>query len=353
MKNNDLSLIFHPFYYDWEKYPIRGVDRYNFELLRNLRKLNFDPLVLDSGFIKNHVEGVVKELIFPLKLLSKRCRVYHATHPMGAKWALMMNKKPLITTIHDLLPFHFQGKYNDWGIKYKVKTFSIKIAAQKSDHLVVGFNSSKDFLINNCGVNPERISIINYGIDHETYFPDKKKKATDEKIIFFVGELSLAKGVDTLIKAAHILIQKDSKLRLILGSNGKDREMLVQLTKDLNISGRVEFVGRIREEDLPQFYRSADISVFPSRYGFGLASLEAFACGTPAIAGKTFDALDFIDDERILVDPEDAEELAHKMSKILYDDSLRNELISEGIVMAKRYSWERMTKEMIDLYNRF
>ena len=57
-RDNNFSLIFHPFYHDWIRYPIRGVDRYNYELLRNMKRLQLDPVVLDSGFVRNHIEGI-------------------------------------------------------------------------------------------------------------------------------------------------------------------------------------------------------------------------------------------------------------------------------------------------------
>lgn len=351
---NKLSLIFHPFYYNWEKYPVRGIDRYNYELYRNLKKQGLQFEILHSGYVKNHIDGIIKEIIFPLKSIFKKSRLYHATHPLGAKWAIITRKRPLITTIHDLVPIRHQGHLNDWGLKYKVKSWSIVFSAKYSDYIIVPFQSSKNILVNNYNINAEKISIINYGIDHNKYFPENpKRKEKREKIIFFVGELAKAKGVDTLIKATNILIQKNQDIKLALGSNGKDKELLIRMVKEFNIEDRVDFLGRIPENELPNYYRNSDISVFPSRYGFGLATLEAMACGIPAVVGKSLDAIDFINDDRMLTNPDNPEELAVKIENILYNDKLRKELIDYGIKKASEYSWEKMAIETTKIYNRF
>ncbi|MBU4484894.1 glycosyltransferase family 4 protein, partial [bacterium] len=215
--SKDIALIFHPFFYDWEKYPIRGIDRYNYELLRNYKKMGIDPSLLDSGYVKNHIDGIVKEIVFPFKLIFNGKKLYHATHPMGAKWAILTRRRPLITTIHDLIPFVHQGQLSDWGLKYKMKSLSIIWAAKYSDHVIVPFKSSKDMLVNDYNIDPNKISIVNYGIDHQKYFPVESKKVKDHKTIFFVGELAFAKGVDTLIKATGELIRKDQNIELVLG----------------------------------------------------------------------------------------------------------------------------------------
>jgi glycosyltransferase involved in cell wall biosynthesis len=79
--------------------------------------------------------------------------------------------------------------------------------------------------------------------------------------------------------------------------------------------------------------------VFPSRYGFGLSSLEAMACGTPVVVAATLDAPEFIADAGLLVKPGDADDLSSSIGRILAEPSLRDELSAKGIARAAQYSW--------------
>jgi len=103
--------------------------------------------------------------------------------------------------------------------------------------------------------------------------------------------------------------------------------------------GGVEFLGFVPETDLAELYASAALMVFPSRYGFGLSSLEAMACGTPVVVAATLDAPEFVSDAGLLVTPGDADELAASIERILAEPALREELSTKGIARAAQYSW--------------
>ncbi len=125
VKNNkSICIIVHPHYWDFEKYPFRGIDRYNYELIKGLRKRGLNIKILDSGYIKSNWAGALKELIFPFRLIWERADIFHACHPMGAKWAILLRKKPLVTFIHDLVPMVYRHGEYDSGLKYIFKRWN-------------------------------------------------------------------------------------------------------------------------------------------------------------------------------------------------------------------------------------
>ena len=93
-------------------------------------------------------------------------------------------------------------------------------------------------------------------------------------------------GLDNLIKAIYFANKQDNKLHLTIGGDGPEKEYLKNFAKDLGITKQITFTGFIPFEELPKYYGAADFFVMPTRNleGFGLATVESLACGTPVIA---------------------------------------------------------------------
>jgi len=154
-----------------------------------------------------------------------------------------------------------------------------------------------------------------------------------------VGEVSRSKGVDVVLNAFAQVKKTIPDAELVIGGKGRDRAELEELSRSLGLTG-VEFSGFVPEADLPELYASAAVMLFPSRYGFGLSSLEAMASGTPVVVARTLDAPEFISDAGLMVTPGDAQELASSITRILTEPALREELSTKGIARAAQYSWQ-------------
>jgi glycosyltransferase involved in cell wall biosynthesis len=341
-----LGVIVHPHYWDFAKYPFRGIDRYNDELIKGLRRLGVELEVYDSGYIKTNAEGALKELLFPLRFFGKQARCYFCPHSMGAKWALLLGKKPVVTVIQDLLPFAYaEGQY-DSAAKYFFKRRAIELSVKKSDRLIVAYPSTKQEVVERFGVDPDKIVVIPYGIDHTRFSPEPVKKRSPRRVLF-LGEAIRGKGADTVLHAFKRLRTRFPDVELKMGSRGAELEYLKQLSVELGIADRTEFLGRVPDDELPGLYRSADVFVFPSRHGFGLPTIEAMACGVPTVSGKNFDAIDFVGDAGLLADPNSSDDVADLVGKLLDDDALWMTYRERGLARASQFSWDRMAKETL------
>ena len=125
--------------------------------------------------------------------------------------------------------------------------------------------------------------------------------------------------------------------------------MIEELSRELGVAD-VTFMGFVPEAELPDYYSTATIMVFPSPCGFGLSSLEAMACGTPVIVAATLDAPEFIGDAGVLVRPSDPDDLARAVVQLLSDRELYRTLEEKGKERARMFSWERMADEVLTLY---
>jgi alpha-1,3-rhamnosyl/mannosyltransferase len=342
-----VGLIAHP--YSTRGDTGRGGDRYVSELVSGLTTLDVPLRVLDSGFITSFAAGILKEIQFPWRLWREKATLFHATSPVGAKTALALGKRPLVTTIHDVLPLYYKGQY-DFGPKMHFKAACIRMAAKHSDQIIVPYPAIRDALLERTDVDPSRLHLIAYGANSTLFGPGSVVKPGIPRLLF-VGEVGRNKGVDTLLEAFRVLLDRGVETRLtIAGGWGPESEGLQAYAARLRLDEMATFAGYVPDSELPQLYRSASVFVFPSRYGFGLPTLEAMACGTPTVSGDCFDAADFVGDAGLLVPPGDAAALADAVEKILTDENCRSTLIKRGYRQAERFTWERTARETCAVY---
>ncbi len=334
-RDYELGLICYPFYPT--KDSGRGVDRYCYELIENLRgssphlRLN----VIEQGSSIGAWPAAKKLLRLAAKLGTLRSDVYHAVSTPAGAAAILAGKQRVVVTIHDLLPFQVTS-YNP-SLKSAYARWCTTLCVKRADALIAPFSVTKDELIAAHGAEASKIHVVNYGLDHGTYYP-RPAVARDPRKVLYVGELSRAKGVDVLLQAFAALKTHVPDAKLVLGGKGRDRELLEGMARAC-APNDVAFLGFVPEAQLAELYASAAVMVFPSRYGFGLSSLEAMACGTPVIVSATLDAPEFMADAGLLVKPEDATDLAQSMRRLLQDDALREDYSKRGIARAARYSW--------------
>jgi len=344
-------LICYPYYSS--KHTGRGHDRYIFELSEGIKRLHPDlgPRLLHQGFSKSMTRAALKQPRLIADLLRTKADLYHAMSPIGGATAAILRKHPLVVIIHDLVPFHYSGEYDN-PIKYKYYRICTRICAKKSDAVIVPYEVTKRELIERFKLPESKIHVVNYGVDHATYFPRNSKSRGEKatKTILYIGEVSRSKGVDALLRAYSIVEQKMDGVELVIGGKkSKDKVMLDDLAQELCIK-RVTFLGYVPEEELPQRYSSADVMVYPSRAGFGLSTLEAMSCGTPVVVGATLDAPEFVSDAGVLVDPDDTEQMAQAILKTISDVKVAEQLSAKAVERAKSFSWENTANGTAGVY---
>ncbi len=114
---------------------------------------------------------------------------------------------------------------------------------------------------------------------------------------------------------------------------------------------RIKYLGFVQDNRLFELYQRASLFVFPSFYeGFGLPPLEAMALGCPVVASNTSSLPEVVGDAALTFDPNNSEELAVLMLKVLNDKNLSAEFIRRGIERAKLFSWENSAKQLKDIF---
>lgn len=204
---------------------------------------------------------------------------------------------------------------------------------------------------------PGDYTIIPNGIDlpHFSREVTPLEQFCDGKLnILFVGRMEKRKGFKYLLGAYEKVKRELPQCRLIVvGPRDRSYRKYQKIAAKRNLRD-VVFAGYVSYEDLPRYYKSADIFCSPATKweSFGLVLLEAMAVGKSTIASNIVGYADVISDgvDGLLVKPEDEKALASAILRLLQDGPLRERMGEMGKVKAGDYSWERVAQQVMDYY---
>jgi D-inositol-3-phosphate glycosyltransferase len=214
-----------------------------------------------------------------------------------------------------------------------------------------------------------KVVVIPPGVDLDLFHPHPAPEARtrvglpkDAQMVLFVGRIERLKGLETLLRAAALLQERGflspaCPCVMVIGGDPdtpqEEMSYLQELRESLSITSVVTFLGKRPQTELPLYYSAAQAVVMPSQYeSFGMVALEAMACGTPVVASGVGGLLYLVRDGRTgyHIPDSDPSALADKLQKLLSDERLRQELGRHAANLAHTYSWERITDQVLTLY---
>ncbi|MGI5201743.1 glycosyltransferase [Spirillospora sp. CA-108201] len=211
------------------------------------------------------------------------------------------------------------------------------------------------------GVPRDRVRVVPGGVDLDLFSPEGPVHGgRGRHRLVVLSRLVERKGVDTAIGALAYL--PDAEL-LVAGGPPRggldgDREVrrLRRAAADAGVAGRVEFLGRLRRDEVPPLLRSASLAVtLPWYEPFGMVPLEAMACGVPVVATAVGGHLDTVVHgvTGVVVPPRDPDTAAQAIRRMLDDPARRAAMGRAGGGRARgRYSWARVTADTAEVYRR-
>jgi glycosyltransferase involved in cell wall biosynthesis len=173
-----------------------------------------------------------------------------------------------------------------------------------------------------------------------------------EQLLLFGGRVCFEKNVQLLVQAMVYILQQEPTAVLVIVGQGPAEAALKHLAHDLGIASRVRFPGYRPYADMSDIYAAADLFLFPSQTETqGLATVEAMASGTPAVAVRGSGTLDILEHEQggLLCEP-NAEDLASKVIYLLRDPELRALKAIEAVDRARDFSSLAMAQRVVQIY---
>jgi glycosyltransferase involved in cell wall biosynthesis len=172
-----------------------------------------------------------------------------------------------------------------------------------------------------------------------------------ERFILFVGCLYPQKNFATLARAFALLKDRIPHRLIVAGQPRYKFEGELKLLPELGIEDRVDFLSFVPNNDLPMIYNLADCFVYPSFYeSFGLAQLEAMACGCPVIGANAAAIPEVTGGAALLFDPHSPEELSEAILKVTGSPDVRRELVQRGLARAREFTWERTARLTLEVF---
>ncbi|MDH2445392.1 glycosyltransferase [Amnibacterium sp. CER49] len=229
---------------------------------------------------------------------------------------------------------------------------------------VIATCSDEAFELKAFGVPSSRIAVVPCGVDTEHFRPDGPAAPRGDRMrILAVSRLVQRKGVGIAIEALAELVRHgvDAELVVVGGAGDAEHleadpevERLRRVIAEQGVTDRVTLLGRIEHEDLPQWYRSADVVVCAPWYEpFGIVPLEAMACGVPVVASSVGGLIDTVveDVTGLHVPPRDPQAVAEAVGLLLAEPERRRRYGRAGRRRATgRYSWHRIAAETARVY---
>jgi len=319
-------------------------------------------IVRINGFFCTPFGSLVWHLfLYPIYLFYYRIDVVHLPE---YRRPLLIAPCKTIMTVHDLIGFNIEGHF----LSRKREVFHrliIRLMRATVDSFIAVSQNTKNDIVKHANVEINRIKVIYEGVDSR-FRPRKmteipkgffKKYNLPDRFILCVSRIEHPlKNHVKLLEAINLLRNSPGFSSMTFGFVGRlsrKHEIVLQRIKELNLEKHVTVFGYVDDEDLPFFYNTARLLVFPSLYeGFGFPVLEAYASGLPVICSNSSSLRELACSEEMLFNPLDGQELASKLRLFVTDEMQRMIQLERQKDKMNTFSWRRLAEETLSEYQR-
>jgi glycosyltransferase involved in cell wall biosynthesis len=255
---------------------------------------------------------------------------------------------------------HGVGEYKKWAFGPTLYTCIF------ADKVVAVSQFTKDRIVNNFKVSPNKVSVVYEGVDTSVFYPRSGRDIVDIRqkygivgnYIFFIGTLVPRKNLDRMFAAFARIVQEENNSEdtksskyisfIVAGSVPNEYKSVHELPEKYGISENVKFLGRVSQEDACRLMSgSMFLSYVSLTEGFGLPVIEAMSCGTPVLSSNTGALPEVAGEAAVLVDPFDVGEIYDGMSTLAQTGN-REEYIRKGYVNSKRFEWGNTARNILN-----
>lgn len=297
-------------------------------------------------------------LIFPLMLATRKCDIAYL--PAGNRRLGWWYGVPSVGTVHDLSQLHVTAKYDGWRMFY-VRTVLPRMMRRLTRIISVSEATRRD-LRSHAMVSDSSLRVIPNGFDRQAFeritpatlsSSAPKPLGLDSPYLLYVARLEHpGKNHVGLLEAFALLKQKSYPHKLVFaGSPWSGSEVIEQEVQRLGLEEHVVFTGYVANEELPLLYANADLFVFPSLFeGFGIPLLEAMMAGLPICASNRSSIPEVLGDAGLLFEPDNPQDMAGSIQRILDHSELRAQLIGAGKTRVERFDWDVSARSVLEVF---
>lgn len=308
-------------------------------------------LPVDASFIKTGERHYFAEIALPDKLDCFHGPVFTLPPRLDC---------PSVITIHDI---YYEIDPTDYcPERVRFLKDQVTQSAYIAKRIITVSHAAKADILKFVNIPPEKVEVI-YLAPGEAFKPVrdplqliaiKKRYGIESEFLLWVGSPRKRKNVSSLLKAFSCLKRRYRipHQLVLIGLRILPTQVPFLLWKFGIHLGEAVILDRVvPTDDLVVLYNAADVFIFPTLYeGFGLAVIEAMACGTPVVTSNLSALIEVAGDAALFVDPHDPEGIAEAICQVLSDKGLREKLRNKGIRRSTEFSWETTAKRTLDVY---
>jgi glycosyltransferase involved in cell wall biosynthesis len=246
-----------------------------------------------------------------------------------------------IAVTHDLTQVRSLRRQK--GIAHDLRISLWRIGLRRSSEVIAISDATKGDLVRSFGVNPERVHVIYEGFDPRIFFPAEAPSESERPYLLYAGTLSPNKNIPFLLRVYAELRELGINVDLqVVGRYPQERaeELLVAVPETWRRG--IRFDGFVSDEELGTRMRKCAAFVFPSlSEGFGLAPVEAMACGAPVVSSAATSLSEVVGEGGVLLSPTDHEGWVRELTSVLSDKEYRRELSRRALGRSSAFSWDR------------
>lgn len=268
------------------------------------------------------------------------------TYPAGIAVS-KMSGKPLIVHVHST-EFDRSGE-NVNQMVYNIERQGMH-AAEK---IIAVSHFTRSIIISRYGIVGDKVEVVHNAADHNgnwNWTLDESVISKDEKIVLFLGRITMQKGPEYFLQAAKKVLDVMDNVKFVMAGTGDMMHRAIEMVAQLGIGHKVLFTGFLRGEDVRKIYQMADLYVMPSvSEPFGIAPLEALNNDVPVIISKQSGVSEVIK-HALKVDFWDVDEIANKIIAVLKYPPLRETLANYGNFEVRKLRWKDSAQKCAKIY---
>ena len=267
------------------------------------------------------------------------------TFPAGLAVAAIKGV-PLVVHVHST-EFDRSGLHIDqriYDIERRGMHGAIKIIAVS--HL------TRNLITHHYGIDPSKVEVVYNAIETSTnhFDPEQYRIRKDEKIVLFLGRITMQKGPEYFLAAAKKVLEVMDNVKFVMAGSGDMIRRTIEMAATMGIGHKVLFTGFLRGGDVEKVFKMADLYVMPSvSEPFGIAPLEAMSHDVPVIISKQSGVSEVLS-HALKVDFWDINEMANKIVAVLRHPPLASTLRQHGSFEVRRLSWVDAAKACVNVY---
>jgi glycosyltransferase involved in cell wall biosynthesis len=256
-----------------------------------------------------------------------------------------------IAVAHDLTQARSLRQQHSKALELRVRLWIG--ALRRSERVIAISGATKDDLIRSFGVREEQIRVIYEGFDPRIFYPRKEGRSTQRSYLLYAGTLAPNKNIPFLLEVYSELRRRGLEIDLrLVGRYAPERAEELIAAVPLPYRTSVHFDGFVSDEELGEKMRGCTGFVFPSlSEGFGLAPVEAMACGAPVISSEATSLAEVVAEGGVLLSPTDSNGWVRELTRLLQDEHYRAELSRRALRRSEHFSWDeaaRAYREVIE-----